>query len=115
MTELTVQSRPGTFARFFVDLFQAARDAATFFGRTNHWYERFNYIGEWHSHPSFTVQPSGKDLATMRELVRDAAFLGSFAILMIVRLERGEIESKAMLFEPDGSQGTVALEIPHGL
>src|SRR5688572_23060176 len=52
VTELTVQARPGTFARFLVDVFQAARDALNFFDRTGHEYRRFNYIGEWHSHPS---------------------------------------------------------------
>lgn len=69
VTELTVQSRPGTFARFIVDLLQAARDAVRFFDRTEHRYMRYNYIGEWHSHPSFAVQPSCTDVATMRDLV----------------------------------------------
>ena len=60
VTELTIQTRRGSFARFVVDLLQAARDAIRFFERTEHHYTRFNYIGEWHSHPSFAVQPSGR-------------------------------------------------------
>jgi len=60
-TEITVQARPGTFARFFVDLVQAARDARRFFQRTNREYRRFNYLGEWHSHPRFAVRPSETD------------------------------------------------------
>jgi hypothetical protein len=76
VTELTVQARPGTFARFVVDLLQAARDAVRFFDRTEHRYTRYNYIGEWHSHPSFAVRPSGPDVATMRDLVHDPQFAG---------------------------------------
>src|SRR5690606_32772117 len=37
-SELTFQKRRGTFARFFVDLIQAARDALKFFDRTQHHY-----------------------------------------------------------------------------
>ncbi len=70
VTDLTIQARPGSIARFFVDLLQAARDAMLFFDRTEHRYTRHNYIGEWHSHPSFEVRPSGADAETMREIVR---------------------------------------------
>ena len=101
VTELTFQKRSGTFARFFVDLIQAARDAARFFERTKHQYARFNYIGEWHSHPSFVLEPSGTDTGTMLSLVSDTGFRGSFAVMMIVRLDADEkISSKAWLFDP---------------
>lgn len=42
VTELTIQARPGSVARFVVDLFQAARDAVRFFERTKHHYARYN-------------------------------------------------------------------------
>jgi integrative and conjugative element protein (TIGR02256 family) len=32
------------------------------FQRTGRDFRRFNYLGEWHSHPSFSVQPSAQDL-----------------------------------------------------
>ncbi|HAU76575.1 MAG TPA: hypothetical protein DCW88_13925, partial [Agrobacterium sp.] len=35
VTTMTIQARPGTFSRFFVDLFQALRDAAKFFEKTD--------------------------------------------------------------------------------
>nr|WP_249817177.1 Mov34/MPN/PAD-1 family protein [Bradyrhizobium sp. 160] len=111
VTELTVQSRPGTFARFIVDLLQAARDAVRFFDRTEHRYTRYNYIGEWHSHPSFAVQPSGTDVATMRDLVRDSQFVGYFAILMIVRLDAEALTAGAWLFDPQGAERAVSLEV----
>jgi hypothetical protein len=69
-----------------VDLLQAARDALRFFDRTEHQYTRFNYIGEWHSHPSFEIKPSPTDVRTMVALLTDPMFRGSFAIMMIARL-----------------------------
>jgi len=110
VTELTVQARRGTIARFVVDLVQAAKDAVWFFDRTAHKYTRFNYIGEWHSHPSYAVQPSGTDLATMRALVRDPAFRGSFAVLIIVRLDPGGVTSGGRFFDPQGHESSFQVE-----
>lgn len=111
VTELTVQSRPGTFARFVVDLLQAAKDAVRFFERTEHRYTRYNYIGEWHSHPSFAVQPSGSDVAAMRGIVSDPRFAGSFSILMIVRLDAETLTASAWVFDPQGAEHPVTLEV----
>ena len=84
-TEFTVQKRRGQLSasRFFVDLTQAARDAMRFFHKTEHRYLRYNYIGEWHSHPSFTVTPSGTDVQSMIALVTDPSFRGNFAALLV--------------------------------
>lgn len=109
--ELTVQSRPGTFVRFMVDLFQTACDATRFFDRTGHRYTRFNYLGEWHSHPSFEVQPSTIDIETMRQLVCDPLFRGNFALLMIVRLNNGSLTKGAWVFDPQGTKQVITLEI----
>jgi hypothetical protein len=111
VTDLTVQARPGTLARFVVDLLQAARDALLFFDRTEHRYTRYNYIGEWHSHPSFAVRPSGPDVATMRDLVHDPRFAGTFAILMIARLDGEALTAGAWVFDPQGGERAVTLEI----
>jgi hypothetical protein len=45
----------------------------SFFVRTNPDYRRFNYIGEWHSHPIFELEPSFKDDASMMEILLDPA------------------------------------------
>jgi hypothetical protein len=108
--ELTFQKRPGTFARFMVDLLQAAKDAITFHDRTRHDYRRYNYVGEWHSHPSFPVQPSATDVATMRGLVADDQFKGTFAVLMIVRLDPSGLVANAWLFDPRGPEFGIELE-----
>jgi proteasome lid subunit RPN8/RPN11 len=111
ITDLTIQRRPGSFARFVVDLLQAARDAMHFFDRTEHRYARFNYIGEWHSHPSFAVSPSATDIETMRQLVRDPDFRGSFAVLVIVRRDGEAMTARAWLFDPEGVEQPVLLEM----
>lgn len=109
-TELTFQKRPGTVARFVVDLIQAARDAVRFFDRTGHHYRRYNYIGEWHSHPSFAVHPSDIDVASMQQLVTDPEFKGGFAILMIARLDGEELSCGTWLFDPIGRAFAITLE-----
>lgn len=111
VTEITIQREPGTFSRFVVDLVQAARDAVRFFQRTRSEYGRFNYIGEWHSHPSFAVEPSNTDLNAMRGLVLDPTFKGTFAVLMIVRLDAVDLRSAAWVFDPSGAEAAVHLEI----
>jgi hypothetical protein len=65
-----------------------AHEAAlnAFFDRTGRDFARFNYLGEWHSHPSFSVRPSPEDIATMTDLVSEERSAISFAVLLIVRL-----------------------------
>lgn len=114
ITEVVVQARRGTFARFMVDLLEASRNALRFFDRTHHQYKRFNYIGEWHSHPSFEVKPSSTDVETMVKLVTDPAFKGSFAILMIVRIDGDHVSKGAWLFDPQGTMRAIDLETDSG-
>lgn len=110
VTHLTVQHAPGTISRFIVDLTQATQDAFTFFQRTQRKYTRFNYIGEWHSHPSYAVLPSGTDRSTMQALVTDPAFKGHFAVLLIARLDGETLTAGAWLFDPAGQELPVQLE-----
>lgn len=111
ITDLVVQARPGSFARFMVDLFQAAREAMRFFDRTAHRYANFNYIGEWHSHPSFAVRPSSTDVQTMRELVLEPDFPGNFAVLVIVRLDVDELTVGSWVFDPQGHESEAKFEV----
>lgn len=111
VTDIAIQRQAGTIARFFIDLVQAGRDVLSFHERTGHAYRRFNYIGEWHSHPSYPVQPSGIDSATMVELTTDPDFPGTFAVLMITRLDPGELKLGAWVYDLNGARGDVTLEI----
>jgi hypothetical protein len=103
ITELAIQARRGSFARFMVDLVEAARNALRFFDRTQHQYKRFNYIGEWHSHPSFEVKPSPRDVETMMKLVTAPAFKGSFAIPNDRASRRRHRLDGCMAFRPAGN------------
>jgi integrative and conjugative element protein (TIGR02256 family) len=94
------QSAPGKFRIIDIslDLFSGSHTAFRrdpkvhqkmlneFFRRTGHDYKRFNYLGEWHSHPSFSVRPSIEDVNTMTDIVSNPSSPISFAALLVVRL-----------------------------
>ena len=61
---------------------QAALNA--FFARTGNDYARYNYLGEWHSHPNHAPNPSATDINSMRDLLDEERNI-SFAILLIVK------------------------------
>jgi integrative and conjugative element protein (TIGR02256 family) len=73
-----------------------------FFRRTGRDFQRFNYLGEWHSHPSFSVRPSAQDISTMTDIVESRNSIISFAVLLIVRLRlRLWIEHSLTIFARD--------------
>jgi hypothetical protein len=73
--------------------------------RTQHDYTRFNYIGEWHSHPSFTPVPSRCDDNSMREIVQDPKVGANFVVLLIVKLHDGkELQASVHTYLPDGTK-----------
>lgn len=110
VTDITTQRRIGTVSRFFVDVAESLRAAARFFTRTGRSYRTFNYIGEWHSHPSYPTRPSSTDVATMQDLVRADAFRGHFAVLLIVRLDADVLAAEACVFDRAGTMFNVQLE-----
>ena len=85
--EITVQSSAGTTGSFLRTPHQAATALSRFFDETGHDYRRFNYIGEWHSHPSSSLEPSLRDHATMWSIVHDITVGAGFAILLILNLD----------------------------
>jgi proteasome lid subunit RPN8/RPN11 len=85
--DISVQRRGGTAAHFVRDPAHHKVFLAEFFAKTGNDYTRFNYIGEWHSHPAFEPLPSGPDFATMYNLVEDSDVGVNFAVLIIVRLK----------------------------
>lgn len=64
------------------DHHRAALDA--FFARTGNDYARYNYIGEWHSHPNHAPFPSATDIHSMHDLLNEERSI-PFAILLIVK------------------------------
>lgn len=103
VTKITVQKRGGisSFMRIIED---AVGKLNTFFRQSNNDYSRFNYMGEWHSHPLFTPYPSSKDDSSMLEIVMDETVGANFVVLIIVKLT------------PDGGLiGTAHTYLPNGV
>jgi hypothetical protein len=70
-------------------------------------------LGEWHSHPSFELEPSGKDDLSIREIVEDRDVGANFVVLLMVKLAgNGELLTRAYTYLPDGtkSESTVTVE-----
>lgn len=108
---LTIQASGGTLANFVRRLDGLLGPLSRFFRETNHEYTRFNYLGEWHSHPSFSLRPSATDETTMRAIVEDCDVGAFFAILMIIRLkENTAIEASVTVYLPDGSSTAATIE-----
>lgn len=101
---ITVHTR-GTFAAFVRRIEDALAPLRLFFRRANQEYTRFNYIGEWHSHPSFAPVPSPQDDLSMREIIQDARVGANFVVLLIVKLAAdGKLDASVHTYLPDGSK-----------
>lgn len=100
--QLTVH-RPGAVARFVRHLGGVVGAIKRYCQAHGNDFQRFNYLGEWHSHPLFSVHPSAQDHATMRELITDYRVGANFLVLMVVRLKSTELEGSVHTYLPDGS------------
>lgn len=109
--DLTIQRR-GTIASFVRRIEDALGILRAFFQRTNHDYTKFNYIGEWHSHPCFEPEPSPKDDASMREIVGDARIGAKFVVLLIVKTgPDNELRSTVHTYRPNGKKTRAVLQV----
>lgn len=99
---VTVQ-KPEAIASFVRRLTGVLKAIKDYYSRNGHNYTRFNYMGEWHTHPLFSVQPSAQDHTTMRELAMDASVGANFVMLLIFRLKDGVLDGSAHTYLPDGS------------
>jgi hypothetical protein len=99
--DLTIQRHSGTRISFVRVIREILSPLRRFFRRTGYNYTRFNYLGEWHSHPSSSLQPSGLDHQTMWEILGDPQAGANFVILMIVRLSTaGHLERTVTVYQP---------------
>jgi len=99
LAEVTIQRTGGSAVHFVRDPALNQEQLDEFFSRTGADYTRFNYLGEWHSHPSFEPLPSSTDINTMQSIVEDPAVGVNFLVLLIARLTRWkQIKVSAMMF-----------------
>lgn len=102
--KMTVHRR-GALASFVRRVEDAIGKLRTFFLETGHDYARFNYLGEWHSHPSFAPYPSATDDLSMLQLVQDENVGATFAVLLIAKLGlEGELIATVHTYLPDGTR-----------
>lgn len=103
LRDVTIQRR-GTISSFIRKIEEALSGLKKFFVKTGNCYTQFNYIGEWHSHPSFSPIPSIKDHESMHDIITDPLVGANFIVLIIVKLN------------PSGKLiGTVHTYLPNGL
>jgi proteasome lid subunit RPN8/RPN11 len=96
---ISVQRSGGSVADFVRDPSTHRKFMRRFMARTGNDYTRFNYLGEWHSHPRFPALPSVSDLRQMQALIEERGQLANFLVLLVVKLRRGgEIEATAHAF-----------------
>ncbi len=103
IVDLTIQEQFGSVTFFIRLVTDIVKPLKGFFKQTRYNYKKFNYLGEWHSHPLFSPVPSKKDIQSMQEIVTDSDTGANFVILLIVRLKDvREIEATATIFFQDG-------------
>jgi integrative and conjugative element protein (TIGR02256 family) len=112
IADISVQRNGGGAAHFVRDPGHAKAFLAEFFKRTGDSYLKFNYIGEWHSHPAFDPLPSSADRRTMYDIVDDPDVGINFAVLIIVRLHFWErLQLSATLFRSGVAPESISVEI----
>jgi integrative and conjugative element protein (TIGR02256 family) len=89
LVEVSVQRGGGTNACFIRRPQDHKVQLENFFAQTGNDFSRFNYMGEWHSHPSFEPLPSDTDIRTMQSMVEDTDADVNFLVLMVCRMASG--------------------------
>lgn len=109
LVDFSVDSKSGGGAHFVRRPEHHRKALVTFFARTGSEFSRFNYLGEWHSHPSFLALPSQQDIFAMQRLVEEEPEI-NFSVLLIVRSRwRLMLECSATLFQRGGFQSEVEI------
>lgn len=104
----------GSFARFVRGLRNSLSRLEQFFHRTRHDYQRFNYLGEWHSHPHFVLRPSTEDDATMSDTVNDPQTNARFAVSLIIKLSDDALAVAGFVYYPGSDRENVEVVFDSG-
>ena len=99
--DFSIQRDGGTGVTFVRTMRAVLIPLRRFFRQTRHHYTRFNYLGEWHSHPGLALSPSPRDCSSMWEIVEDSAVGPNFAVLLLVHLDdEGAVRGRVYVFHP---------------
>lgn len=109
IVDFSVDTKSGTPARFNRVSDHHDRVLEDFFRRTGREYRRYNYLGEWHTHPTFDVKASSQDIAAMHDLVENSEGI-SFSMLLIARLKwLYQLQLEGSLFAEGGAHTQIEL------
>jgi integrative and conjugative element protein (TIGR02256 family) len=112
VVEISVQRAGGTDACFVRRPDNHRAQLQKFFAATGNDYSRFNYLGEWHSHPNFEPLPSGTDIRAMQSMVEDPEVGANFLVLLVCKRDAGEaIEATATAFRALGEPLAVPIAL----
>jgi integrative and conjugative element protein (TIGR02256 family) len=84
IVDFTIDKVTGSAAHFVRSVDHHRSALGAFYARTESEFSRFNYLGEWHSHPNHLPVPSPTDIQSMMNLVNGERDI-PFAMLLIVR------------------------------
>ncbi len=111
--DITVHRRC-SFRSFLRRIEDALGQLHAFFQKTEHNYLRFNYIGEWHSHPLFKPVPSWKDDVSMLEIIQDDSVGANFVVLLIVKMDvSGKLIATANAYFPNGVRSSSHVKVEY--
>lgn len=111
LRDVTVQGT-GSISRFIRKVEAAARGLKAFLIKHNNEFERFNYLGEWHSHPLYAAEPSVVDHTSMRDIIMDPKVGANFVALLIVKLnQHRQLTGSIHVYLPSGEIYRGELEI----
>jgi len=110
LVDFSVDSHTGGAAHFVrsVEAHQAA--LSSFFEKTGTEYGRFNYLGEWHSHPNHLPIASLEDSISMESLVAGERDI-PFAMLLVVRSDWFSLACSATMFAQSVAPTPVSIEV----
>jgi integrative and conjugative element protein (TIGR02256 family) len=112
IVDFSVDRETGSAAHFVRSPEHHRSALQNFFERTGNDYARFNYLGEWHSHPNYPAVPSRADIQAMNDLIHGERDI-PFAVLLIVRATWWrKISCSATLFQQGMHPEPVRLEVP---
>lgn len=113
IADFSVDTKTGGAAHFVRSPEHHRQALEQFFRKTGHDYSRFNYLGEWHSHPNHEPLPSPVDIAAMNDLIFSERSI-PFAVLLIVRAYWWKrIKCSALLFQHMASPSPVEIHQLH--
>lgn len=108
LVEFTVDSQTGSAAHFVRSVEHHQSALSEFFARTGSEFGRFNYLGEWHSHPNHVPIPSREDVGSMQSLVHGERDI-PFAVLLVVRSRWSGLMLTVTLFQRDQEPTSVMI------